>query len=84
MAAPPDRRFHRNDRAGLQRPSADPPSDWLEQVARWGQWDYRRAAFERMAQRSPRCSPAASNRYRKQLGFVQVKAEADLFAGKGR
>lgn len=48
------------------------------------QWDYRRAAFERMAQRSPRCSPAASNRYRKQLGFVQVKAEADLFAGKGR
>ena len=24
--------------------------DWLEQVARWGQWDYRRAAFERMAQ----------------------------------
>ena len=58
--------------------------DWLEQVARWGQWDYRRAAFERMAQRSPRCSPAASNRYRKQLGFVQVKAEANLFAGKGR
>ena len=25
--------------------------DWLEQVARWGQWDHRREAFERMAQR---------------------------------
>ncbi len=25
--------------------------DWLEQVARWGNWDYCRAAFERMAQR---------------------------------
>ena len=25
--------------------------DWLEQVARWGNWDYRRDAFERMARR---------------------------------
>ncbi|NKB70814.1 MAG: hypothetical protein GKR89_27400 [Candidatus Latescibacteria bacterium] len=25
--------------------------DWLEQVARWGQWDYRRETFENMAQR---------------------------------
>jgi len=25
--------------------------DWLEQVARWGNWDYRREAFERMARR---------------------------------
>ena len=25
--------------------------DWLEQVARWGNWDYRRDAFKRMAQR---------------------------------
>ena len=25
--------------------------DWLEQVARWGKWDYRRDAFGRMARR---------------------------------
>lgn len=41
--------------------------DWLEQVARWGQWDYRRAAFERMAQR---------------LGGIAAERFAAVFAGR--
>lgn len=41
--------------------------DWLEQVARWGQWDYRRAAFERMAQ----C-----------LGGIAAERFAAVFAGR--
>ena len=41
--------------------------DWLEQVARWGQWDYRRDAFERMAQR---------------LGGIAEERFAEVFAGR--
>lgn len=41
--------------------------DWLEQVARWGQWDYRRAAFEHMAQR---------------LGGIAAERFAAVFAGR--
>ena len=41
--------------------------DWLEQVARWGQWDYRRTAFERMAQR---------------LGGIAAERFAAVFAGR--
>ena len=40
--------------------------DWLEQVARWGR-DYRRAAFERMAQ----C-----------LGGIAEERFAEVFAGR--
>ena len=41
--------------------------DWLEQVARWGNWDYRRDAFERMAQR---------------LGGIAEERFAEVFAGR--
>ena len=41
--------------------------DWLEQVARWGQWDHRREAFERMAQR---------------LGGIAEERFAEVFAGR--
>ena len=41
--------------------------DWLEQVARWGQWDYRRDAFERMARR---------------LGGIAEERFAEVFAGR--
>ena len=41
--------------------------DWLEQVARWGQWDYRYTAFERMAQR---------------LGGIAEERFAEVFTGR--
>ncbi len=41
--------------------------DWLEQVARWGNWDYRRDAFERMAQR---------------LGGIAEERFAEVFEGR--
>ena len=40
--------------------------DWLEQVARWANRDYRRDAFERMAQR---------------LGGIAEDRFAEMFAG---
>jgi hypothetical protein len=46
--------------------------DWLEQVPRTREWDYRRAAYRRMAERLG--GPAETNYQR---AFAQEKREAD-------